>query len=81
MLRKLRKNYKRLTAFMLTLAMTFTNVMMNLNVAFAAGEEQEALFLVDGTALKEAIREALDGGQTFRFSSLELKATRQKIHL
>ncbi len=79
MLRKLRKNYKRLTAFMLTLAMTFTNVMMNLNVAFAAGEEQEALFLVDGTALKEAIREALDGGQTFRFSSLELKAKSKSL--
>ena len=48
MLRKLRKNYRRLVAFMLTVAMTFTNVFTNLNVAFAAGEEQEALFLVDG---------------------------------
>ena len=81
MLRKLRKNYRRLVAFMLTIAMTFTNVGTNLNVAFAAGEEQEALFLVDGSELREAIQDALDSGETFAFSSLELKArvrTRRK---
>ena len=72
MLRKLRKNYRRLVAFMLTVAMTFANVAANLNVAFAAGEEQEALFLVDGEDLREAIQDAMDHGETFRFSSLEI---------
>ena len=79
MLRKLRKNYRRLVAFMLTVAMTFTNVGTNLNVAFAAGEEQEALFLVDGTDLREAIDSAVDGGETFKFSSLELKAKTKSL--
>ena len=79
MLRKLRKNYRRLVAFMLTIAMTFTNVGTNLNVAFAAGEEQEALFLVDGTDLREAIQDAIDGGETFRFSSLELKTDSKRL--
>ena len=79
MLRKLRKNYRRLVAFMLTAAMTFTNIGMNLNVAFAAGEEQEALFLVDGTDLREAIDSAVDSGETFRFSSLELKAKTKSL--
>ena len=79
MLRKLRKNYRRLVAFMLTVAMTFTNVGTNLNVAFAAGEEQEALFLVDGTDLREAIDSAVDGGETFKFSSLELKAKSKSL--
>ena len=79
MLRKLRKNYRRLVAFMLTIAMTFTNVGTNLNVAFAAGEEQEALFLVDGSELREAIQDALDSGETFAFSSLELKAKSKSL--
>ncbi len=79
MLRKLRKNYRRLVAFMLTVAMTFTNVFTNLNVAFAAGEEQEALFLVDGEDLREAIDSAVDGGETFKFSSLELKAKTKSL--
>ncbi len=79
MLRKLRKNYRRLVAFMLTVAMTFTNVGTNLNVAFAAGEEQEALFLVDGEDLQEAIRNAIDDGGTFRFSSLELAARTKSL--
>ena len=79
MLRKLRKNYRRLVAFMLTVAMTFTNVGTNLNVAFAAGEEQEALFLVDGSELREAIQYALDSGETFAFSSLELKAKSKSL--
>ena len=79
MLRKLRKNYRRLVAFMLTIAMTFTNVGTNLNVAFAAGEEQEALFLVDGSELREAIQYALDSGETFAFSSLELKAKSKSL--
>ncbi|MCI8576129.1 MAG: hypothetical protein HFG64_01130, partial [Lachnospiraceae bacterium] len=79
MLKKLRKNYRRLVAFMLTIAMTFTNVGTNLNVAFAAGEEQEALFLVDGADLKEAIQDAVDGGETFKFSSLELKTNSKSL--
>ena len=79
MLRRIRKNYRRLVAFMLTVAMTFTNVGTNLNVAFAAGEEQEALFLVDGSDLREAIQDAMDGGETFKFSSLELKAKSKSL--
>ncbi len=79
MLRTLRKNYRRLVAFMLTAAMTFTNVGTSMNVAFAAGEEQEALFLVDGTDLREAIDSAVESGEAFAFSSLELKAKTRSL--
>lgn len=74
MWKQIKRNYKRLVAFLLTIAMTFTNVGTNLNVAFAAGESEDALFLVDAGALQEAIREALENGEIFDFSSLELKA-------
>ncbi|MDO5408728.1 MAG: hypothetical protein Q4F28_15580, partial [Eubacteriales bacterium] len=74
MLKKLRKNYRRLVAFMLTVAMTFTNVGMNLNVAFAAGEDESALFLLSGAELQEAVQEAVESGETFDFASLSLKA-------
>ncbi len=74
MWKEIRKNYRRLVAFMLAMAMVFTNVGGNLGTVFAAGETEEALFLVDGAEIRAAIRDAKEAGEVFRFSSLELKA-------
>lgn len=74
MIRAFRKHYRRITAFILTLVLTCMNIGTNLHVAFAVGEEEEALFLVDGAELKEAIREACDSGEVFDFADLNLKA-------
>ena len=40
----LRHEYKRIVAFMLTVAMVVTNFGTNLTVAFAAGEEESSSF-------------------------------------
>lgn len=45
----IRHEYKRIVAFMLTVAMVVTNFGTNLTVAFAAGEETSSLFLLDST--------------------------------
>ena len=74
MLKELRRNYKRIVAFMLTVAMTFTNIGSNLSVAFAAGETEEALFMLNGNDLQNAIQDAVEGGEVFDFNSLELTA-------
>ena len=74
MLKELRRNYKRIVAFMLTVAMTFTNIGSNLSVAFAAGETEEALFMLNGNDLQSAIQDAVEGGEVFDFNSLELTA-------
>ncbi len=76
---KIRRNYRRALAFLLTAAMVITNLSANLSVAFAAGETERALFMVEGAQLKEAIRLAQEEGEVFRFSSLELKAGRKSI--
>lgn len=79
MLREVRRNYKRLVAFMLTVAMTLTNVLTNLNVAFAADDLSSALFLVDGTELRDAIQEAKEDGEAFDYDSLELEASSKTL--
>jgi len=43
----LRHEYKRIVAFMLTVAMVVTNFGTNLTVAFAAGEEESCLTAVN----------------------------------
>ena len=48
MWKQIRRNYRRLIAFMLTVAMVATNVGGNLGTVFAAGESENALFLVPG---------------------------------
>lgn len=58
----LRREYRRIVAFMLTIAMTFTNIGTNLTVAFAAGEDVSSLFLIDGEELREAIDDVLQNG-------------------
>ena len=45
----IRHEYKRIVAFMLTVAMVVTNFGTNLTVAFAAGEETSSLFLLDSS--------------------------------
>ena len=47
-LNMVQKNYKRALASLLTLAMTLTNVGTDLSVAFAAKEQAQALFQLDG---------------------------------
>ena len=51
----LRHEYKRIVAFMLTVAMVVTNFGTNLTVAFAAGEEESSLFLLNSSELEDAI--------------------------
>ena len=74
MIKAFRKNYKRITAFLLSLILTCMNIGSNLHVAFAVGEDEEALFLVDGAELKQAIQDACESGEVFDFASLNLKA-------
>ncbi len=76
---QIRRNYRRLIAFMLTVAMVSTNVGGNLSTVFAAGESENALFLVDGGELRKAIREAEEEGEVFKLSSLQLAAARKSI--
>ena len=58
----LRHEYKRIVAFMLTVAMVVTNFGTNLTVAFAAGEEESSLFLLNSSELEDAISTALESG-------------------
>lgn len=74
MIKRLSKSYRRAVAFLLTAAMTVTNVGMGANVVFAAGEEDENLFLISGADLKEAITSATEQGETFDYASLHLTA-------
>ncbi|NBH74296.1 hypothetical protein D3Z51_20395, partial [Clostridiaceae bacterium] len=55
------------------------NVGGNLGTVFAAGESENALFLVDGGELRKAIREAEEQGEVFKLSSLQLAASRKSI--
>ncbi len=79
MWKTIRKNYRRLIASLLTMAMVVTNAGGNLGTIFAAGETENALFLVEGEDLKEAIREAKEQGEVFDFSELRLAAKRKSI--
>ncbi len=76
---RIRRNYRRLVAFMLIVVMVATNMGGNLTTVFAAGESESALFLVDGGELRRAIREAEEQGEVFKFSSLQLAASRKSI--
>ncbi len=75
----IRHEYKRIVAFMLTVAMVVTNFGTNLTVAFAAGEEESSLFLLNSSELEGAISTALESGDVFDFSSLELKAKQKSL--
>ena len=75
----IRHEYKRIVAFMLTVAMVVTNFGTNLTVAFAAGEEESSLFLLNSSELEDAISTALESGDVFDFSSLELKAKQKSL--
>ncbi len=79
MWKKIRRNYRRLVAFLLTAVIVGTNVCGNVGVAFAAGMSESALFLVDGEELREAIQEAKEHREVFSFSALELAAARKSI--
>lgn len=63
----IRHEYKRIVAFMLTVAMVVTNFGTNLTVAFAAGEEESSLFLLNSSELEDAISTALESGRCVRF--------------
>lgn len=63
----IRHEYKRIVAFMLTVAMVVTNFGTNLTVAFAAGEEESSLFLLNSSELEDAISAALGKWRCVRF--------------
>lgn len=73
------RNYRRLVAFLLIAVMVGLNVGGNLGTAFAAGENENALFLMDGRELHEAVREAVEQGEKFDFASLGLEAGKKSI--
>ena len=79
MLSGVRRNCRRVFAFLLTVAMVATNLSANLSVAFAAGETERALFLLEGEELRAAIAAGKEEGKVFSFFSLELKAGRKSI--
>ena len=73
------KNYRRLVAFLLITVMVCTNAGGKLGTVFAAGENVNALFLLDSGELHEAIQEAKEQGEKFDFTSLELAASKKSI--
>lgn len=73
------RNYRRLVAFLLIAVMVGLNVGGNLGTTFAAGENENALFLMDGRELHEAVREAVEQGEKFDFASLGLEAGKKSI--
>ena len=79
MWKTIRKNYRRLIASLLTMALVITNAGGNLGTIFAAGETGNALFLLEGRELREAIQEAREQGEVFDFSALRLAAKRKSI--
>lgn len=79
MWKRIRRNYRRLIASLLTMAMVVTNAGGNLGIVFAAGETESALFLIEGEELRGAIREAEEQGEVFDFSELHLAAKRKSI--
>ena len=50
----IRHEYKRIVAFMLTVAMVVTNFGTNLTVAFAAGEEESSLLTAANLRMRSA---------------------------
>ena len=63
MLRKIRRNYKRLVAFLLSAAMIITNVGGNAGTVLAAESQEEresSIFMVDGQEILEAVGELGD---------------------
>ena len=55
MLKEIRKNYRRLIAFLLSAAMIITNVGGNAGTVFAAEEREVSLFMADGQNILEAV--------------------------
>ncbi|MCD8122551.1 MAG: Cna B-type domain-containing protein [Clostridiales bacterium] len=66
--------FRRTLAWLMITVMMITNVGANVTSTFAAGEEESALFLVDGQELREAIEDAKESGTQFRYASLYLTA-------
>lgn len=63
----IRHEYKRIVAFMLTVAMVVTNFGTNLTVAFAAGEEESSLFLLNSSELEDADQRSSGKWRCVRF--------------
>lgn len=81
MLRKIRRNYRRLTAFVLSVAMIISNVSANVGTAFAAEKKEEleiALFMLDGKEILEAVRN-LENQEEFDLEDLELEAAKKSV--
>ena len=64
MLRKIRRNYKRLTAFFLSAAMIVTNIGGNAGAVLAAErpeerqeERESSIFMVDGQEILDAVQD------------------------
>lgn len=72
MTKRIKKNYRRMVAMILTTVLTFVNVGTNLTVAFAANDAADNLFLISGADLEEAIDQVEE--EQFDYSSLNLVA-------
>ena len=67
MLSGVRRNCRRVFAFLLTVAMVATNLSANLSVAFAAGETERALFLLEGKSYGPLLLQGKKKGRCFPF--------------
>lgn len=74
LIRKVRHEYRRALAFMLAFVVFFTNVGSNVSITLAANAVPAitALFKLSGEDMLEAAQEAVDEGQIFDPSTLEL---------
>lgn len=81
MLRKIRRNYRRLMAFVLSVTMMISNMSVNVGTAFAAEKKEEleiALFMLDGREILDAVRN-LENQEEFDLEDLELEAMKKSV--
>ena len=81
MLRKIRRNYRRLMAFVLSVTMMISNMSVNVGTAFAAEKKEEleiALFMLDGKEILDAVRN-LENQEEFDLEDLELEAAKKSV--
>ena len=70
MWKNFQKNYRHPIAVLMILLMVTTNTGGNQGAILAAGENESALFLLDGRELQEAIQETERQQELFEYDSL-----------
>ena len=79
MWKNFQKNYRHPIAVLMILLMVMTNTGGNQGAILAAGENESALFLLDGRELQEAIQETERQQELFEYDSLQLEAEKNSI--